>query len=60
MDRSLTALAIPLEHLQHPVRDQKPGDDIRRRGEEGNRAEDADAERVVAAGHEDRADHGDG
>jgi hypothetical protein len=49
---------VGLEHPQHAIGDQKAADDVGRGREQGNRAENADAQRVVAAGDENGADHG--
>ena len=57
-----SAFGVPvgLEHLQHPVGDQEAADDVGHRGEQRDRAQDADPGGIVAAGHDDRADHRDG
>src|SRR5207248_3136341 len=43
-------VALPLEHLQHAVRDQEAAHDIRRRARDGDGAEDRAEGTVVGAG----------
>src|SRR5437879_5888770 len=57
LERRRTSLL--LEHLEHPVRDEEPADDVRHGGEQRDRPEHADGLRVVGARDRDGPDHRD-
>src|SRR5882762_1228839 len=51
--------SLLLEHLEHPVRDEKSAHDVRHGGEQGDPPEEADELRVLGARDRDGPDHGD-
>src|SRR5574341_1497935 len=51
--------SLLLEHLEHAVRDQEAADDVRHRGEQRDRAQDADRAGILGPRHHQRAHHRD-